>query len=148
MAIGWVILIILVAAGIGSLIFLDDDTRESILNPPPDVKFYQIEINKSELGVGSIAIISVNAMNNEFEPVDVTLRVEVIGENAEEHLDFPEERQLGILENEGEVFDESVPIQILAKKVSGKSVPFDIEVSLIVDGRITDSRVFPITIIS
>jgi len=124
------------------------DEFNKLLNPPPDVQFYDTNINKNELIPGSIAIISVNAINNEFEPVSVKLTIEVIGENAEQHLSFPKEVMLGTLENNGEVFEFHKPVQILAKDVSGKSIPFDIVVNLIVKNQITASKTFPITIVS
>lgn len=143
----WVAIGIIVAIALSVIYFVDNpDEFNKLINPPPDVKFYQTSINKNEIKVGSITILTVNAINNEFEPVSVSLQINIIGENAERHLSYPKSTELGTLEHNGSVFDQNKPIQILAKDVSGTSVPFEIEANLIVDGKKSDTRIYPIKI--
>ena len=144
----WVAIGIIIAIALSVIYFVDNpDEFNKLINPPPDVKFYQTSINKNEIKVGSIAILTVNAINNEFESVSVSLQINIIGENAERNLSYPKSMELGTLEHNGSVFDQNKPIQILAKDVSGTSVPFEIEANLIVDGEKSDARIYPIKIV-
>ena len=138
---------ILIVAIIFVYFLMDPNALDAILNPPPDVKFYASSINKIDLKVGSVAILSINAINNEFESVDVSLEINMIGENAQDYLSYPETVELGTLEHNGSIFDDIKRIQITAKDVSGKFIPFDVQVNLIVDGQITDTLNYSIKII-
>lgn len=81
MGIGLVVVAVIVIAVFVVWYFVENPEEfDKIINPPPDVKFYQTSINKNEIKVGSVAILTVNAINNEFESVSVSIQINIIGE--------------------------------------------------------------------